>query len=228
MAQESTLRAFTAALGSGAPTPGGGAAAALAGALAAALAEMVGQLTTGRARFADVEVQVRSLLERARQTRERLLTLVDEDAQAYAVVAEAYRLPKADASERAERASAIQVALAAAMQPPWATMEAACDAIALAEELAAIGNPTVASDAGCAALMGEAAVRCGALNVLANVALLTDVTAASAARDRIGQLEARAAALRQRAMTTVYQRMGVTQPMPPATPAASTTPEASR
>jgi formiminotetrahydrofolate cyclodeaminase len=90
-------------------------------------------------------------------------------------------------------------------------MEEGCDVIALAEEIARIGNPTVASDAGCAALLGEAAVRVGALNVLANVVLLKDSAAASAARDRVGRLEARAASERQRAMATVYARMGITQ-----------------
>lgn len=215
MVQESTLRAFTEALGSASPTPGGGAAAALTGALAAALAEMVAQLTTGRPKFAGVEAQVQSILQRAQQARARLLALIDEDAQAYAAVAQAYRLPKGDDAEQTWRDLAIQAALLEAMQPPWATMEAACDTIALADEIAAIGNPTVASDAGCAALLGEAAVRVGALNVLANAVLLKDAAAASAARDRIGRLEARAADLRQRAMATVYQRLGLAQASTP-------------
>jgi formiminotetrahydrofolate cyclodeaminase len=210
MAQESTVRAFTEALGSSAATPGGGAAAALTGALAAALAEMVAQLTVGRPKFIGVVAQARSILERAHQTRARLLALMDEDARAYAAVAAAYRLPKGDEAERSWRESAIQTALLEAMQPPWSTMEAACDAIALADEIAAIGNPTVASDAGCAALLGEAAVRAGAMNVLANVVLLKDATAAGAARERISQLEERAAELRQRTMATVSQRMGIT------------------
>jgi formiminotetrahydrofolate cyclodeaminase len=211
MAQESTLRAFTEALGSSAPTPGGGAAGALAGALAAALTEMVAQLTMGKAKFSAVEPEVRGVIERARQSRARLLALMEDDAHAFQAVSRAYALPKGDETERAWRESSIQAALAGAMQPPLRTMEEACDVIALAEEIARIGNPTVASDAGCAALLGEAAVRVGALNVLANVVLLKDPAAATAARDRVGRLEAHAASARQRAMATVYARMGLTQ-----------------
>ncbi|HEX6121861.1 MAG TPA: cyclodeaminase/cyclohydrolase family protein [Ktedonobacterales bacterium] len=211
MAQESTLRAFSEALGSRTPTPGGGAAAALAGALAAALAEMVAQLTTGKAKFRAVEPQVRGVIERARQARVRLLDLMDEDTRAFQAVSLAYALPKGDDVERAWRESSIQAALAGAMQPPLRTMEEGCDVIALAAEIAEIGNPTVASDAGCAALLGEAAVRTAALNVLANVVLLRDAAAATTARDRVGRLEATAASARQRAMVTVYARMGLTQ-----------------
>jgi formiminotetrahydrofolate cyclodeaminase len=214
MAQDTTLRAFAEALGSSSPTPGGGAAGALVGALAAALAEMVAQLTVDRPKFAAVGPHARSIIDRAGQLRARLLALIDDDAHAYAAVAAAYRLPKGDDAERTWRTSSIQAALAAAMQPPFATMETACDAIALAGEVAGIGNPTVASDAGCAALLGEAAVRVGALNVLANVVLLTDAAAAMHARDRIGKLEARAAELRQAAMAVVSQRMGLPTEQP--------------
>ncbi|MBF6591922.1 MAG: cyclodeaminase/cyclohydrolase family protein, partial [Ktedonobacterales bacterium] len=199
----------TEALGSSAPTPGGGAAGALVGALGAALAEMVAQLTLGRPKFADVEVRVRDVVERARAARARLLALMDDDARAYEAVSAAYRLPKGIEAERAWRDAAIQGALAAATQPPLRVMEEACDTITLAGEIVAIGNPTVASDAGCAALLGEAAVRVGALNVLANVVLLKDQAAGIAARERIGTLETRAAERRQEVMVAVYARMGL-------------------
>lgn len=209
MAGEGTLREFTEALGSSAPTPGGGAAAALAGALAAALAEMVAQLTVGRPRFAAVETQARDALDRARTARDVLLALVDEDARAYVAVAAAYRLPKGTDDERVRRDAAVQAVLGTALRPPLRVMEVGCDVLALADEVARIGNPTVASDAGCAALLGEAAVRAGGLNVLANVVLLRDPAAAQAARERVVTLEARAVALRAAALATVAERMGV-------------------
>lgn len=208
MPDEQTIADFLEALGSSAPAPGGGAASALAGALAAALAEMVAQLTAGRPRFASVEAPMRALLAEARRSRADLLTLMDDDVRAYARVAAAYQLPKTTDDERARRDDAIQAALRDAMRPPLRIMEIGCQVLALAEEAAASGNPTVASDAGCAALLGEAAVRAAGLNVLANVVLLRDDVAASEARAAKERYEEQAAAFRERTMAAVHTRMG--------------------
>jgi formiminotetrahydrofolate cyclodeaminase len=94
------------------------------------------------------------------------------------------------------------------MQPPLAMMERGCAVVELASQIAEIGNPTVASDAGCAAVLGEAAVRAAALNVLANVVLLRDEQTAASGRARIAELEARARRLLDGAMATVRERMG--------------------
>jgi glutamate formiminotransferase/formiminotetrahydrofolate cyclodeaminase len=139
--------------------------------------------------------------------RSELLTLVDEDAQAYGGVAAAYALPKATDDERRIRNEAIQLSLVAAMQPPLRIMEAGCDVLRLAGEIAEIGNPSVASDAGCAALLGEAAVRAAGLNVMANVVLLRDELIADEARARGAALEARAAESREQALATVRAKM---------------------
>lgn len=208
-ADNATVAGFLESLGSSAPTPGGGAASALVGALAAALAEMVAQLTTGRPKYAAVEGRVREAIEQLRAARSGLLQLMVDDERAFQGVSAAYKLPKHDDDERAQRDAAIQNALQAAMQPPLAIMAVACDVLAVAEEIARIGNGTVASDAGCAALVGEAAVRTAALNVLANVVLLHDASIADDARQRVAESEARAADLCQRTMVTVRQRMGL-------------------
>jgi glutamate formiminotransferase/formiminotetrahydrofolate cyclodeaminase len=136
-----------------------------------------------------------------------LLALVDEDAQAYGGVAAAYALPKGNDDERRMRDEAIQSALVAAMQPPLQIMERGCDVLRLAGEIAEIGNPTVASDAGCAALLGEAATRAAGLNVMANVVLLRDEQVAGRARERVLALEAQAADLRERALATMRAKM---------------------
>jgi formiminotetrahydrofolate cyclodeaminase len=204
-----TLESFLDALGSSAPTPGGGAASALAGGLAAALAEMVAQLTVGRPKYQAVDEQARTILAQARELRAALLRQMHDDERAYAAVAGAYRLPKATDEEQAKREAAIQAALAEAIQPPLAIMERGCEVLLLAAEIAAIGNATVASDAGCAALLGEAAVTAAALNVLANVVLLRDADRQAEARAQVAALEARAADLRERAMATVRARMGL-------------------
>ena len=208
-ADTATLTGFLESLGSSAPTPGGGAASALVGALAAALAEMVAQLTAGRPKYAAVEARVREAIEQLRAARSRLLQLMADDEHAFQGVSAAYKLPKHDDNERAQRDEAIQNALQAAMQPPLAIMAVSCDGLAVAEEIARIGNGTVVSDAGCAALLGEAAVRSAALNVLANVVLLHDANIADDARQRVAESEARAADLCQRTMMTVRQRMGL-------------------
>lgn len=209
MADETTLSAFLESLGSSAPAPGGGAASALAGALAAALAEMVAQLTAGRPKYAAVDERVRAVIAQLQTARARLVQLVEDDERAFQAVSAAYKLPKAEVEERATREVAIQQSLGAAMQPPLAVMSTACDVLALADEIARIGNGTVVSDAGCAAILGEAAVRSAALNVLANVVLLHDQAAAGEAQQQVADFEARALALCQQTMRTVRQRMGL-------------------
>ena len=209
MANDTTLSAFLESLGSSAPAPGGGAASALAGALSTALAEMVAQLTAGRPKYAAVDERVRVIIADLRAARVRLVQLIEDDERAFQAVSAGYKLPKADEEERTSREVAIQRALGAAMQPPLAVMSTVCDVLALAEEIAHIGNGTVVSDAGCASIIGEAAVRSAALNVLANIVLLHDQAAAADGRQQVADLEARALSLCQRTMETVRQRMGL-------------------
>ena len=207
MSGETSVHDFVAALASSAPAPGGGAASALAGALGAALAEMVGQLTVGRAKYQDVEPRVREILDQLGQSRAWLLQLVDEDAVAYQQVAAAYTLPRASEDERTARDAAIQRALVGAMEPPRRIGEVAVAVLRLAGEIAAIGNASLASDAGCAAVLAEAAVRCADLNVLANVVLLRDQEAGATARAEIAARETDGLALLERALATVRARM---------------------
>ncbi|HEU5441184.1 MAG TPA: cyclodeaminase/cyclohydrolase family protein [Ktedonobacterales bacterium] len=202
-----TIPGFLDALASDAPAPGGGAAAALAGALAAACAEMVARFTAGRPKFAAVGQTVRDAIADLVAARAALLALVEADAAAFATVSAAYRLPRLSEEEHAAREAAIQAALHTAMEPPLAVMRQTCDVLTIAETLAGVGNPTVASDAACAALLGEGAVRAAAVNVLANVALLRDEAAAGEARQAITQLEERAGALRERTMAAFHARL---------------------
>lgn len=209
MTDEMSVDTFVAALGSGAPTPGGGAASALVGALAAALAEMVARFTVGRKNYVAVEAQAQQIIQQAEQARLALLGLVAADEQAFQQVSDAYTLAKTTDEERAKRNSAIQVALRAAMEPPTQALALAASVVSLAYDVASIGNATVLSDAACAAIVGESAARAAAINILANVALLTDATvgeqALSAARDTL------AVAVRQRdeTLAVVYRRMRV-------------------
>lgn len=209
MEGEQSVSAFAEALGSSAPTPGGGAATALVGALAAALAEMVARFTVGRASYQAVEPQAQAIVQRAEQSRVALLALVAEDERAFQAVSAAYKRPKASDTERQARDEAIQAALGGAMQPPLAALKRALVVVQLARDIAQIGNASVLSDAACAATLGEAAVRSAALNVLANVALLHDTEAAARALGESRAACAEAAALRDETVAIVYRRMGV-------------------
>ncbi|MGH2504715.1 MAG: cyclodeaminase/cyclohydrolase family protein [Ktedonobacterales bacterium] len=204
-----SVGAFAEALGSNAPAPGGGAASALVGALAAALAEMVARFTVGRAKYREVEPQAQAIVQQSQEAREALVALVEDDSAAFQTVSAAYALPRGVETERQAREAAIHDALQQAMQPPLRTLRRSLAVMKLAREIAEIGNTTVLSDAACAATIGEAAIRAAALNVLANVALLPAGEVASEAL-----AEARAACdgalhLRDETLAMVYQRMGV-------------------
>jgi formiminotetrahydrofolate cyclodeaminase len=208
MSHDEPLTTWIAALASSAPTPGGGGASALAGAVAAALAEMVGNLTVGRAKFRDVEPAVRDMLTALEGHRATLLRLIEEDAAAYGAVSAAYALPRASEDERHVRGDAIQRALALAIEPPRAIAMSALEVLRLAGALSEIGNPTVASDAGCAALLAEVSVRCAGLNVLANAVLMRDAESAATARREQEAREREAAQLAQSTLERVRARMG--------------------
>ncbi len=154
------------------PAPGGGAAAALCGALGAALVSMVSRFTIDRPKYAAVQEEMRDALAQCEGLRVRLLDLVDADAEAYHAVAAAYRLPKD--GEREARQSAIQAALVQATEVPLQIAEAARAVIVLAELAARSGNRSVGTDAGGAALLGQAAMRAALLNVDVNLAALRD------------------------------------------------------
>jgi formiminotetrahydrofolate cyclodeaminase len=161
-------------LGSSDPTPGGGAAAALAGAVGAALIEMTANLTIGRPRLADVEPQARSIVGRAADLRERLSKMADADAAVFAEVGAAYKLPRQTDDDKAARTTAIQAALQAAAGVPLQTAQACATIIDLAEESAPILNVSVISDVLVGAVLAQAALQSAALNVEINLAAMTD------------------------------------------------------
>lgn len=165
-----TVRDYTAQLASGEPTPGGGSAAALVGALAAALGEMVSNFTAGK----DGWEQIQPALAKLTAHRDALLDLADRDAEAYAGVGAAYKLPKSTDDEKAARTVAIQAALRAAAQVPLSAIE---HVTAMVESLPVVlehGNPNLLSDVGVAADLAQSALRCAWLNVEVNLAGLKD------------------------------------------------------
>jgi glutamate formiminotransferase/formiminotetrahydrofolate cyclodeaminase len=157
-------------LASNVPVPGGGSASALAGTLAAALVEMVCRLTIGRKAYAAVEGRVQAIMSEAAALRGALRRLVDEDAAAYQKVGEAYKLPKDDP----RRSQVIDAALVGAARTPLDGAKRAARVIALARELATIGNKNARSDAAVATQLAQAAVAGMVENVRINIASLSE------------------------------------------------------
>lgn len=191
MAQQGgeSLSGFVASVASNTPTPGGGSVAAHAGALAAALAQMVAGLTIGKKKYAAVEPEMKEAALRAAGLGNRLAALVAEDAAAYDRVAAAYKLPgEGDAAEGKKQA--ITNALLDAARVPLETARAAADVAELALLAARKGNQNALSDAGVAALLADTACRGAAFNVRINVSSLDDKSAGAPLVEEVRELVA--------------------------------------
>ena len=208
MQTERPVREFCAELASGTPVPGGGGAAALAGALGAALASMVLNYTVGRRRFERVEAEMRALLSRAETVRAELLDLVERDGEAYQAVVDAQGLPKDASEQAAARERAVQRALADAVRVPLRAAVLAADVLALCEPIAERGNQRLISDVGVAALLADAALQAAGLNVRVNLAELRDAGLESESRAALARLMAGANEVRPRVMALVNRALG--------------------
>ncbi len=161
-------------LASAEPTPGGGGASAYVGALAAALASMVGNLTVGKKTYAAVEDEVRASLQELEELRRNLLALIEADAQAFEPLAEAYRLPKATLEQQAAKNAALQRALGPACEVPLAIMRTCAKVVNQADFLAHNGSKLAVSDAGASAVLARAALVAASMNVYINAASMDD------------------------------------------------------
>ena len=173
-AESSTVRDFLDALSGKSPTPGGGGASALTGALAAALCGMVGALTAGKPKYAAVEADILRLNGEAAALQNELLALIDADAAAFLPLSRAYRMPSDTAEERAEKAAVMEAAGKAAVEPPLAIMRCAAAVAKLCGEYAEKGSALAVSDAGTAAALCRAALTGASCNVFVNTGMLTD------------------------------------------------------
>lgn len=186
---------FVEELASAAPTPGGGGASAYCGALASALASMVGNLTVGKKTYVAVEPEVRAALDRLAALRVRLIELVDEDARAFEPLAAVYRMPKDTPEAVAARETALQDALGGACEAPLAIMRAVAEVAELAAFMAEKGSKLARSDAGVAAAFARAASDGASLNIYINAASMADPERAARYRRETDEL---AAAVRTR------------------------------
>lgn len=156
------------------PAPGGGSIAALAGALGAALASMVANLTQGKAKTEEGEKTLLAAAELAHRVKDALVLAVDEDTNAFNAYMDARRLPQGTPEEKKAREAAMQEGLKAAVNVPWSTAVASFDAMKAAEMALHHGNPASMTDPMVGAQMGFAGVRGGIWNVLINLKDITD------------------------------------------------------
>ncbi len=171
---QNTCEEFVEVLASKAPVPGGGGASALVGAVGMALGNMVGSLTVGKKKYADVEADIIALKEKATALQDDFLRLVERDAEVFEPLAKAYGLPKETEEEKAEKARVMAIVLKDACSVPMEIMEKCCEAIDVIEEFAAKGSALAISDAGVGVAFCKGALLGASLNVFINTKSMAD------------------------------------------------------
>ena len=185
---KSSCEEFVDVLASKAPVPGGGGASALVGAIGMALGNMVGSLTVGKKKYADVEADIIALKEKATALQGEFLRLVEEDAKAFEPLSKAYGMPRATEEEKAEKARVMAVVLKDACSVPMEIMEKCCEAIDLIVEFAAKGSALAISDAGVGAAFCKAALLGASLNVFINTKSMADKEYAASLNEKADKM----------------------------------------
>jgi formiminotetrahydrofolate cyclodeaminase len=165
---------FIEALASKEPVPGGGGASALGGAIGMALGSMVGNLTLGKKKYADVQDDIKVILEKADALQKELLQLVHKDAEVFEPLSKAYGMPKDTDEQKAEKDRVMEEALKLACSVPLDIMEKALECIELHQELAQKGTRIAISDVGVGVLFMKAALMGASLNVYINTKMMKD------------------------------------------------------
>lgn len=175
-------------LGSDRPTPGGGTGAAVAGAMGAALVQMLAELTLGRKKYAQHEELMKAIADQAAAERATLLALAEKDAAAYDAVGAAFKLPKATDEEKAARQEAIQAAMKGACEVPLEVMQHCLEVIGLAKNAVARGNVNAASDGAAGAELCRAGMRIASYNVKINLGSIKDEAYVQHTRTRMDEM----------------------------------------
>jgi glutamate formiminotransferase/formiminotetrahydrofolate cyclodeaminase len=202
-------RTFLDQLAGGTPTPGGGCAAAYAGAQAAALVAMVGRLTVGKKKYAGVEGQMWPMVERAEELRRALTVAVERDAAAFEAIMAAVRLPRDTEEQQDARSATMQQATLHAAVVPLETARLAVQVMALALQAASLGNVNAISDAGTGMALARAALTGAGFNVRINSLGLMDPAPAQPLLAELKDLEAQADELEAEVRQTLRERGGM-------------------
>ncbi len=187
-----TVAEFTKKTASNDPVPGGGSIAALAGALSAALAEMVASLTEGSPKYEEVKNEMADIKEKANLVSLSLLDDIEKDSEAFTKVMDAYRMPKATDEEKSKRSSAIQHALKLAAEVPMSVAAKAYDIMEYSKAVVAKGNQNAVTDGMVSAMMARTAVLSALLNVKINLSSIKDENYTSSMKQKCAELEKKA------------------------------------
>jgi formiminotetrahydrofolate cyclodeaminase len=192
MLADLSIRDYLANTASGDPVPGGGSSAALNAALAAALTEMVAQLTIGRKNFESVDAELRAVAEKASSLRQKLVQDIDRDSASYTLVLKAFQMPKATEVEKAGRARAVQEAFKQSALVPLGVARDAVALMDLGRTVVSKGNPNAASDGAAGVLAARMAARTAVYNVKINLASIKDEKFVSELSSEADRLESEA------------------------------------
>lgn len=179
------------------PLPGGGSVAALAGALAAALGEMMSSLTEGRPEYAPVDARVREIHSRLTEFRSALQDLMVEDETAFRALMDALRLPKETEAQRCARNEILEKATRKAIETPLRNARAACEVLECMEFLVEVGNPNARADAAVGAQLAYTSLKGAQYSILANIPGTRDKAFAENCRAEVGDLVRRGQAILQ-------------------------------
>lgn len=183
-----SVEAFTQALASASPTPGGGTGAAVAGALGASLVRMLCMLTLGKPKYAAHERLMQAVADACEEARSALLDLAEQDARSYDAVGTAYKLPKETPAQQAAREAAVQAALRGAIDVPLQVMERCLEVIGNAKAAVQVGNKNVVSDGAAGAELCRAALKIAAYNVKINLVAVKDERYVKDMRTRLDEM----------------------------------------
>ncbi len=208
MVTQDSVEKFLDDLANGNPTPGGGSAAAIMGAMGAALISMVCNVTLGKKGYEGVEPEMRAILHESEKVRRRLTAMVPEDIAAFDGILAGYKMPKATDEEKAARAAAIQAGLRRATEVPLNCARVCAEVIALSRRASEHGYLNVISDGGVGVLAGFTGLRSAALNVHINVPSLKDRAFAETAAAEVDRLVAHGAAESEAVYKIVRDKLG--------------------
>ncbi|MCB6994198.1 cyclodeaminase/cyclohydrolase family protein [bacterium 210820-DFI.6.37] len=183
-----SCESFVKVLSSKEPTPGGGGASALVGAVGTALGSMVGSLTIGKKKYKEVEEEIKAMTGQAQILQQELLELVQKDADSFAPLAAAYGMPKDTRKQQEEKERVLEEALKEACSVPFEIMEKCCRGIDLCGEFAEKGSKLAISDAGAGASFCRAALQSASLNIYINTKSVKDRAFAKEANQKADEM----------------------------------------
>lgn len=202
-----SCESFIEVLASKEPVPGGGGASALVGAVGTALGNMVGSLTLGKKKYADVQEDIIALKAKADKLQAELIELVAKDAEVFEPLSKAYGMPKETEAEKTEKARVMAIVLQQACDVPYRIMERCCEAIELHREFAAKGTAIAISDVGVGVAFCKSALMGASLNVFINTKSMADRAAAEEINQKTEAMLSKYTAMADDIYASVLERL---------------------